>query len=283
MVTSGFFNSVDHDRAYDAVQLSSIFDGIINDGILSTYGKSFMVVPNNGMTVNVGSGRAWFNHTWTYNDSALGVTIEESELILNRIDAIVLDVNTDIEVRKNTIIVIKGTPATKPEKPELISDLNHHQYPLAYVTVNAGVTEITASLIENAIGTEACPFANGLMQQITTQELNAQWGSEFLDWWKDLRIIMSDDVAGNLQNEIDDLKIWVKGATITAGSKQYIVSNPKIKADSIIDVYYSSDSIYEATNKQPQYKQEEGKLTITFAGGALSKDIKIDGLHVINI
>ena len=35
-VTSGFYNGLSHDRKYNAVQMSSLFDGIINDGIFQS-------------------------------------------------------------------------------------------------------------------------------------------------------------------------------------------------------------------------------------------------------
>ena len=43
-VTSGFFNSVNHDRLYDAEQLSSIFDGIIIDGVMKIMAKHLMLL-----------------------------------------------------------------------------------------------------------------------------------------------------------------------------------------------------------------------------------------------
>ena len=67
-ITSGFFNSVNHDRLYDAEQVSSIFDGIIKDGVYESIGDAFMVTPNSDLndSIIVGTGRAWFDHTWTY-------------------------------------------------------------------------------------------------------------------------------------------------------------------------------------------------------------------------
>jgi len=62
-VTYGFYNSVNGDRKYDAIQVSSIFDGIVKDGIFMSIGTSFRVKAASGMTVNVGVGRAWFNQT----------------------------------------------------------------------------------------------------------------------------------------------------------------------------------------------------------------------------
>ena len=89
-VTYGFYNSKNGDRRYDAIQMSSIFDGIIRDGVFQHIGTAMMVEESEGMTVNVGIGRAWFNHTWTLNDAPLPLTVPLSEVILNRIDAIVL-------------------------------------------------------------------------------------------------------------------------------------------------------------------------------------------------
>lgn len=82
-VTYGFYNSKNKDRRYDAIQMSSIFDGIIRDGILQHVGTAMMVKESTGMMVNVGIGRAWFNHTWTLND-ALPVYISESEYFKRR-------------------------------------------------------------------------------------------------------------------------------------------------------------------------------------------------------
>lgn len=41
-VTFGFYNSKEGDRRYDAIQMSSIFDGIIQDGILQHVGTAMV-------------------------------------------------------------------------------------------------------------------------------------------------------------------------------------------------------------------------------------------------
>lgn len=157
-VTSGFYNSQNGDRAYDATQMSRMLDGIIDDGVFETVGEAFAVSASSGMTVNVGEGRAWFDHTWTFNDSALQVTIPSSESILNRIDTIVIDVDKRDTVRKNSIVVISGTPATNPVAPGLIKSTDHNQYPICYIYVGAGVTEIIQANITNLVGTVDCPY-----------------------------------------------------------------------------------------------------------------------------
>lgn len=157
-LTYGFYNSQNGDRRYDAEQLSSIFDGIVPDGIFASIGDKFMVYEASGMSVTVGSGRAWFNRTWTLNDSPLTINIDQSNVNLNRIDTIVLDV--DKKSRVNSIIVVRGTASSTPTPPTLIVDaLNeHYQYPLCDIYVAARVTEIKQENITNRVGVD-CPFS----------------------------------------------------------------------------------------------------------------------------
>lgn len=179
-VTYGFYNALNHDRLYDAIQMSSIFDGIIRDGIFSTIGDTMIVTaPEDGMYVNVGSGRAWFNHTWTLNDTAYPIEAEQAEVVLDRIDAVILEVNSSTEVRANSIKFLKGTPSTNPVKPTLTHNAEVNQYALAYVRIKAGQTTIFQSDIENAVGTDETPLVTGVLQQVSIETLLKQWEAEF--------------------------------------------------------------------------------------------------------
>lgn len=178
-VTYGFYNSKNKDRRYDAIQMSSIFDGIIRDGILQHVGTAMMVKESTGMMVNVGIGRAWFNHTWTLNDALLPLTVPQSEVILNRIDAVILEVDSRESVRANTIKIVKGTPATNPVKPSMIKTNDRWQYPLAYIRVNSGVTSIRQENITNAVGTSECPFVTAPLEKMSIDALVAQWKDQW--------------------------------------------------------------------------------------------------------
>lgn len=172
---SGFFNSVDHDRLYDATDISRLFDGLIRDGIFASIGDCMVVKQSNQMNVTVGTGRAWFNHTWSYNDALYPVTIPPSEILMDRIDAIVLEINSVEAVRANSIKLIKGTPSSTPTKPALTNTKEVHQYPLAYVKVGKEVTSIRQADIENCVGTSACPFVTGILEVISIEQLIPQW------------------------------------------------------------------------------------------------------------
>lgn len=245
----GFYNSKNHDRLYDAIQISMIFDGIILDGIYATIGDHFIVRESNVENqVSVGSGRAWFDHTWNYNDTELLLTLQPPELIMERYDVIILDVHDNEEFRENSITYLTGVPhSTSPEKPILINELGHHQYPLAYIKRRKNASIIEQRDIENTIGSSECPFVTGVLEHIDIDDLLLQWKDqwakfvleyektasdwqeeqmndfnvfytefkqqllefeqsstkEFDDWFKNVKDVLSGDVAGNLLNLIN--------------------------------------------------------------------------------
>lgn len=172
-VTYGFYNSLNGDRKYDAKQFSSVFDGLLEDGVFSTVGTAFSVTANpsmvdSGNMLIVGPGKAWFYHTWILNDNDLVLELSEADAVLDRIDAIVIDVDARDSVRENSIKVIEGEPSSSPTKPRLLptptSSNDHRQYAIAYVTRHAGSTSISQSDIEYVVGTLATPIATGVLQ-----------------------------------------------------------------------------------------------------------------------
>lgn len=162
-VTSGFYNSLDGDRRYDAVQMSSIFDGMISDGVYESYGNKFEIKATTGVTVTVGTGRAWFNHTWTLNDSLLTVVLPEAHASLNRIDEIVIEIDSTESVRANTIKVVSGVAATTPSRPSLTRTATVNQYSLGYIYRVAASTVVLQADITNAVGSLDTPYAASIL------------------------------------------------------------------------------------------------------------------------
>lgn len=202
-VTYGFYNSLNKDRVYNAEQMSSIFNGVITDGVFSTIGNTFTTVAGTGLQVIVKPGKAWFDGTWTLNDALLPLDIVTADVSLDRIDAVILEVNSSTSVRANSIKVLKGTASANPVKPTLTNTETVHQYALAYVTVAAGATSITAGNIEINVGKSTCPFVTSVLQQTNIDQLFAQWESEFDTWFANVQSQLSGDIAANLQRQID--------------------------------------------------------------------------------
>lgn len=203
-VSSGFFNSLNGDRKYNAAQMSAIFDGLIIDGVFASIGTAFAVKAAGGLTVNVGIGKAWFDHTWTVNDSILPMTVPEAEVLLDRIDAVVLEVNGMESVRNNTIKFVKGNPSSAPSRPTLTNEGNVHQYPLCYIYRKYGTAVINQADITPMVGTESTPFVTGILQTISLDELLGKWQDE-LDRFTDAR---SKEVDDWIAQEESDFTAW---------------------------------------------------------------------------
>lgn len=225
-LTYGFYNSQNGDRKYNALQLSSIFDGIISDGVYASYGDHLMVSPSSGMTVKVGSGRAWLDHTWTYNDADYPLDISTSEVTLKRIDTVVLEVDRTDSIRMNKLLVVKGTASSDPVAPTLTKEDNKKQYPLADILVKAGVTEITASDITNRIGTTDLPWVTGIIDHVTSEDLVKQWRTEF----ETLLASMEEMIGQVGSTTIIDNSVGAS-AIIKSGSNAVTASTVKAIAD----------------------------------------------------
>lgn len=240
--TYGFYNSLNGDRKYNSMQISSIFDGIIKDGIFASIGTCMVVTATTGNVVNVGIGRAWFNHTWSMNDAIMPITADLAEVLLDRIDAVILEVNNTESVRANSIKILKGTPSSSPVNPTLTNNEVLHQYPLAYIRRPAGSTAIVGSNITNMVGTTVTPFVTGILSVVTLDQILGQWRAEldefvaseetdfttwynhmiatlqqksdnldtwtaneesaFIAWFNSIKGKLSTDAAGNLQNQL---------------------------------------------------------------------------------
>lgn len=205
-VTSGFFNSVNGDRRYNADQFSAIFDGIIRDGVFATVGHAFGVSSAAGNKVTVNTGRAWFDRIWIHNDSVLVLEMTEPSAVYDRYDAVVIEVNKEETVRTADIKVVTGTAATNPAKPTLKTYDTVKQYPIAYIRRKAGATAVSASDIEYVVGSSACPLVTGILEVINNEVVLAQWRGEFDEWFSNLRSLLNSNDEAAILGQILNLR-----------------------------------------------------------------------------
>lgn len=282
--TCGFFNSENGDRKYNAEQMSAIFDGIIADGVFTTIGDHMAVSAGTGMQVLVGTGKAWFDHTWNVNDAAYPLAIAASDVTLSRIDAIVLETNHSDSVRLNKLRVVQGTVASSPVKPTLTNSEKVHQHPLAWVTVAPGVTQIAASAIENAVGTSACPFVTGIIATTAIDDLFNQWNGEFDEWFDNLKAQLSDNVVANLQRQIDQKVAKADVATtadIEAGTSTTKWVSPKGLKDSGID----KNEVFQIGDIRSSIRADLGDSYLLANGATFPKALypKIYAVNAANV
>lgn len=282
-VSSGFFNSLNGDRKYNAAQMSAIFDGLIIDGVFASIGTAFAVKAAGGLTVNVGIGKAWFDHTWTVNDSILPMTAPEAEVLLDRIDAVVLEVNGTESVRENTIKFVKGNPSSAPSRPTLTNEGNVHQYPLCYIYRKYGTAVINQADITPMVGTESTPFVTGILQTISLDELLGKWQDE-LDRFTDAR---SQEVDDWIAQEESDFTAWFDKMKADLQQEQNVLDQwiASEQADFLAWYNQMKDQLSGdvAGNLQLEIDKEEVKriLLVGFEDG--TKEFSDDGTVITSI
>lgn len=178
-ISYGFYNSLNHDRVYDADTIGSIFDGIIEDGVYSTIGDHFSVTVDGGMNVYVGSGRAWAWHTWFYNDQKYQLSIDAASGALDRWDYICIKIDKSSGVRASSLVVVKGTPSSTPRDPVPADDEHIHYLRIAKITVSKGITKLGNGNIQQLVGTSTTPFVQSPLKTIELDYLKKKWDADY--------------------------------------------------------------------------------------------------------
>ncbi len=201
--TSGFFNSVNGDRLYNADQMSRIFEGLITDGVYESVANKLAVQPNSGMTIQIATGRGWFGRHWVNNDSEYKLTVAQSDVILNRYVAVVIKVDDTDAVRDAVPYLKYSEFATTPVKPTMTRTETVKEYCLAYIYIKAGATAITASDIEDTRANESlCGWVTGLIEQLSTATLFEQFTDIFNEWFSGLQDIINENTETMLVNAL---------------------------------------------------------------------------------
>ena len=229
-LTSGFFNSLNGDRTYNADQISSMFEGLIRDGIYESVGDAMIVRASSGLTVQVGTGRALLNGKWVKNDAPVDVTLAAAHALLKRYTAIVL--RLDISARTISIVQIDGTPASSPSKPSILRNESYFDLLLAYVYVGAGVTSITQANIEDMrANTTYCGWVTGIITQVDTSQLFLQWQTAYEEFYTQMREWMDTEQSAFeswFSTLTDELQVntyieqYEKTASVVSSATQYI-------------------------------------------------------------
>lgn len=268
----GFYDSYDGDRKYNTEQISSMFDGVIKDGVFDSIGEIFTTIPGDGMQVIIKTGKAWFDHTWLVNNAHYPLDLPMSDVTRNRVDAIVIETDHTVSIdgRKTSIKVISGTPAYNAQKPELVDTDFIKYHPIAYVTVKAGVSEITTSDIEIVVGKQECPFVTGILDSVAIDDLFNQWDENF----QTFMTTKQTEWADYLQESTDILNNWIS-TTETAFNEWWSEVRTTLDTDTAAKLTQATidnrnaiaAEITRATNKendlQNQVNTKQNKITST--------------------
>ena len=178
-IESGFFNSANGDRKYNAAQIGRYLQYIVGSGVFPYVSTSLQVLANDGMTVEVQPGRAMMEYHYMDNDAPIMFTLATGGA-QDRIDAVIMYV--DMTERACGITVKEGTPAADPKAPEMARTDVRKEYMLAAVRVNKLATAITqSSITDTRADTTVCGWVTGLIKQVDTSTLFAQWQTAYAE------------------------------------------------------------------------------------------------------
>lgn len=151
------------------------------------FSADISITPEN-MTVTIGKFLAWINNRSIFDEEAnnfgfvgksvavtepVTLTIEQSEVVLNRIDRIVL--RFDAIKNSSELIVLKGEPSSTPVPPGMARLTAKYDLCLCEIYVKAGVSQITSADIKSTILDESlCGIMRDGVTGIPTAQLEEQ-------------------------------------------------------------------------------------------------------------
>lgn len=189
-IQSYFFNAVlndgVYDRVYNADDLTSYLDLLVGNGVFPNPSTMLQVRASSGMNVIVGAGAGWINGYKLINTADMTLTLDASDVLLNRIDLIIFYV--DFNQRTMGIEIKKGTNALNAVAPTLQRDNTRHEMCLAQIAVDKQITDITAAQITDTRSNSAlCGYVQGLIQQADTTTLFESWQRGFETWFQGIQ------------------------------------------------------------------------------------------------
>lgn len=223
-LTSAFFDAElvggEYDRVYSAERFAEYFASFIANGVFPNPATNLQVVANapSDMTVRVKSGLGWINGYYCNNDEDYLLTISPANGTLPRIDAVVL--RWSRSNRSISLEVKTGVATSSPSAPPLERSADNYELMLASIRVVAGTTSIAqASITDKRPDSTVCGWVKGVVDQIDTTGLFAQYNDAFQTWFANLQSQLSGNVAANLQSQItalEDNKVNVSDKASTA-------------------------------------------------------------------
>ncbi len=264
-----FYDSENHDRVYGADSFEHWLKKFFTTGVFS---GEMQVTANNDMTVTVAGGYINIGGKIKFFQTGQVLIIETAHATYDRIDNIVVERNdTD---RDFTVKVVKGGYSSVPAAPTPKRESGIDQRVLAQVKVVHGAVRILqADITDTRTDTDLCGVVTGTVKEYDFQQFQAQFDSYmelykqslenydkeqkalFEKLYEHIRGQLSEDAAGNLQNQIDEAKALYDPdgdgkvvAAETADNALQLGGNPPT-------YYAKTDMLTQKYNPEATYKK----------------------------
>ena len=228
-LSSGFFDALEtsngvFDRTYSSADYCDNLATIINNGVRYSSEDDLKVSAGGDMTLTVNPGRAWINGHYLFNDIEYNdLTVDTAPTgVYSRIDRVVARLDTSITARSIILDVVKGTASENPAAPDLTRSGTIYEISLATITLNAGVTSITDSMItDTRADATVCGWASAVTGKVSEDLAELK---EAVD-----AVTIDDDYIYTCNGATDNVELsaiaaaWLNGGTDYATKKIRVV------------------------------------------------------------
>lgn len=219
----------EYDRAISSAPLRELIRRLFSDGVLPDVASNLQVqyvgstrvsgtVSGDASTYNVvvNAGFGICAGCLKLQENYYGLTMDVANTSQPRIDTVVLRLNDNDSVRSCDFHIVQGTPAPTPVAPALTRDSSIWEIGLANLYKPAVVSSTSPIVVTD---TRLDPSRCGVISSISEFDTSALYQqvqdamehhqisaeAEFDAWFESIRDQLSEDAAGNLQNQIGNL------------------------------------------------------------------------------
>lgn len=259
-IHSGFFNALStggtYDRVYNADDYCDNMGAIISNGVRRS-GDNDLKVSAAGMVLKVGIGRAWIQGHWLNNDTEYTVATVIAPTGTNRKDGVFVRLDTNTSVRSMSIVYRTGTASAYPA---CVRSGGIYELMLAKIDVAAGATNLTVT--DTRSSKSLCGWVRS---PVGYDDYFESLDAAFEDWFDAMKGQLSEDAAGNLQNQISEqnaiiskyvpvtLYEWSQDTDSGQEANGYItLSDSLLNFDRIV-IEYTQKSTYLLTHEPAPY------------------------------
>lgn len=219
-----------YDRAISSQPLRSLISRLFSNGVLPDVSTNLQVIVGSDMNVIIQAGFAIVEGCMKLEEDNRTMAIQASNSDYDRIDTVVLRLNTNDDQRYCDFYIVEGTPASSPVRPELTRTESIYELGLADIFVTKTSTTVTQQRItDTRYETERCGVISSLSQFDTTtiynqiqadlKDFKSNEQEDFLAWLETIKNILDEDTAGNLYDLINTTKTELSGEVEDLNSK----------------------------------------------------------------
>ena len=212
--------SIDKDRTYNDRDFATFYKNLFRDGVIAPVADSLRVKsnPNGGMRITVSSGAAILDGYQFLNTEEVSLVVPVASTTQDRTDSVV--VRHDVSAREITLVYKKGD--TRVEQSDAVFELQ-----LATIKVPRNGAMIYAENITDTRADEKVCGYSSPYEKVSVSGLESQYQdmlertfvdfqnsssedlhilqTDFQNWFNNLQDQLTENQAGNLQNQLDGL------------------------------------------------------------------------------